>query len=91
MQVKGENFLVPIGAQPREEYEVKRQCLPMAQVLDAMAEAESNLKVVVLDCCRDNPSNAVGAGRRRERLGQRFQRTGGHDHRLCDLARPYGG
>ncbi len=55
VQVKGENFLVPIGAQPREEYEVKRQCLPMAQVLDAMAEAESNLKVVVLDCCRDNP------------------------------------
>jgi hypothetical protein len=55
MQVKGENFLVPIGARLREEFEVKRECLQVDHVLDAMAESESNLKVVVLDCCRDNP------------------------------------
>ncbi len=55
MQVKGENFLVPVGAHMREEFEVKRQCLQLATVLDAMAESESNLKIVVLDCCRDDP------------------------------------
>ena len=55
MEVKGENFLVPIGARLREEFEVKRQCLQVDGVLEAMNESESNLKVVVLDCCRDNP------------------------------------
>ena len=55
MQVKGENFLVPIGARLREEFEVKRECLQVEHVLEAMDESESNLKVVVIDCCRDNP------------------------------------
>jgi uncharacterized caspase-like protein len=55
LQVQGENYLVPIGARMREEYEAKRQCLLLGQVLDAMQESESNLNVVVLDCCRDNP------------------------------------
>jgi uncharacterized caspase-like protein len=55
MEVKGENFLVPIGARLREEFEVKRQCLQVDGVLEAMNESESSLKVVVLDCCRDNP------------------------------------
>jgi hypothetical protein len=55
MQVKNENFLVPVGAHMREEYEVKRQCLAVGQVLDAMGESESSLKVLILDCCRDNP------------------------------------
>jgi hypothetical protein len=54
-QVSGLNYLIPIGAQLREEFEVKRKCLEVGQVLDAMAESESNLKVLVLDCCRDNP------------------------------------
>jgi hypothetical protein len=55
IQVKGENYLVPIGAQMREEFEVKRQCLELGQLIDAMAESEGRLKVIVLDCCRDNP------------------------------------
>jgi formylglycine-generating enzyme required for sulfatase activity len=54
-QVGGLNYLIPIGARLREEFEVKRKCLEVGQVLDAMAESESNLKVLVLDCCRDNP------------------------------------
>jgi uncharacterized caspase-like protein len=37
IQVKGENFLVPIGTKLREEFEVKHQCLEVGQVLDAMA------------------------------------------------------
>jgi formylglycine-generating enzyme required for sulfatase activity len=55
VQVKGENYLVPLGARIREEFEVKRECLEVSQVLDAMDESESNLKVLILDCCRDNP------------------------------------
>lgn len=55
VQVRGDNYLVPIGARMREEYEVRHQCLSMGLVLDAMEESQSNLKVLILDCCRDNP------------------------------------
>jgi formylglycine-generating enzyme required for sulfatase activity len=55
LQVSGENYLIPIGAAIQEEYQVKRRCFEVSQVIDAMVEAESNLKIVVLDCCRDNP------------------------------------
>ncbi len=55
IQVAGENYLVPIGADPQEEYEVRFSCFPVAQVLSALEESESSLKVVVLDCCRNNP------------------------------------
>ena len=55
MQVKGGNYLVPLGAQPQEESQVKYQCFDVGQVLDLMTESGCNLKVVVLDCCRDNP------------------------------------
>jgi len=55
LQLHGENYLVPVGAKLREEFEVKHQSLHIDQVLDAMSESDSNLKVVVLDCCRNNP------------------------------------
>jgi formylglycine-generating enzyme required for sulfatase activity len=55
MQVKGGNYLVPLGADPHEESQVKYQCFDVGQVLDLMTESGCNLKVVVLDCCRDNP------------------------------------
>jgi alkylation response protein AidB-like acyl-CoA dehydrogenase len=35
VQVQGGNFLVPVGARMRAEFEVKRQCLQVEQVLDA--------------------------------------------------------
>lgn len=46
---------MPLGTTLREEYEVKRKCLPVGQVLDALRESGSHLNVVILDCCRDNP------------------------------------
>jgi len=55
VQVGGENYLVPIGAEMRTEYEAKDDCLAVAGILEAMDEAEANLKVLILDCCRDNP------------------------------------
>lgn len=55
IQVKGENFLVPIGAKIREEYEVEHECLPVGLVLGAMENSDGNLNVLILDCCRDNP------------------------------------
>ena len=55
LQVKGENFLVPLKATVREEFQVKDKCYKLDQVLSALDESEAALKLVVLDCCRDNP------------------------------------
>ena len=55
LQVKGENYLVPVKAKIREEFEVERQCLPVGNLLNAIQQGENRVNVVVLDCCRDNP------------------------------------
>lgn len=55
VQVKGENYLVPVGARLREEFEVPRECLSVNEVLRALGEAPSRLNVIILDCCRNNP------------------------------------
>ena len=55
VQVKGENYLIPIDAKIREEFEVRHQCVSLSLVLDALENSPSNLNVIVLDSCRDNP------------------------------------
>ena len=55
VQVKGENYLIPTDAKIREEFEVRHQCISLGLILDALENSRSNLNVVVLDCCRDNP------------------------------------
>lgn len=55
MEVEGANYLIPLKATIREAFEVKRQALEVGYVLDALEASDANLKVVVLDCCRDNP------------------------------------
>lgn len=55
LQVRGENFLLPINSRLKEEFEVNRKCYGVDQVIGAMEESESSLKVIILDCCRDNP------------------------------------
>jgi formylglycine-generating enzyme required for sulfatase activity len=66
MEVKGGNYLVPVDALLEDEYEVKHKTLALDQVLDALDEAGTPLKVVVLDCCRNNPIwqgwKSVGGG-----------------------------
>ena len=55
VQVDGENYLIPVGANIRREYEVKYQSLNINQVLDEMGRARNRINIVVLDTCRDNP------------------------------------
>jgi formylglycine-generating enzyme required for sulfatase activity len=55
VEVKGANYLVPVDAEVKEEFQVRHKTLALDQVLGALDEAGTPLKVVVLDCCRDNP------------------------------------
>lgn len=54
-EVDGANYLIPVDAKVEEEFQVKHKTLALDQVMGALEAAGAPLKVVVLDCCRDNP------------------------------------
>ena len=68
VQIKGRNFLMPVGADIRREDEVPYKAVDVQQVLDKMETAKNRINVVILDACRDNPfarstrSNSGGLG-----------------------------
>lgn len=55
MQVKGANYLIPIGADIHEEDEVEDYAVDAGMVLRKMQSAENRLNIVLLDACRNNP------------------------------------
>lgn len=55
LQVSGVNYLIPIAAKINEESDVKYEAIDANKVLDAMANANNGLNIVILDACRDNP------------------------------------
>jgi predicted Fe-Mo cluster-binding NifX family protein len=55
IQVKGQNFLIPIGAAVRSEAEVDEESVNLATLLDRLDEAKNAINIVILDACRDNP------------------------------------
>lgn len=65
IEVKGSNYLVPVDAEVEEEFQVKHKTLALDLVLSALDEAATPLKVIVLDCCRNNP------------FGRSWRRSGG--------------
>lgn len=59
LEVGGRNYLVPIDAKVEEEYQVKHRTMALDLVLGAMDTAKVGVRVVILDCCRDNPLGRV--------------------------------
>ncbi|AEE48154.1 peptidase C14 caspase catalytic subunit p20 [Haliscomenobacter hydrossis DSM 1100] len=55
LQVKGENYLVPIDATPKSQGEVEYDCYPVGKILAKMEDAANRANIIVLDACRDNP------------------------------------
>lgn len=55
MQVKGRNFMIPIGHDIRREDEVEDQSVDVGLVLQKMASARNALNILILDACRNNP------------------------------------
>lgn len=55
MQVKGENYLIPVDADPKGENDVTFMTINLGQVLSKLEDAKSRVNIVVLDACRDNP------------------------------------
>src|SRR5262249_33273154 len=55
IQVNGENFLIPIGANIEKESEVKYTAVSAGKILDALEEAKNRVNLILIDACRDNP------------------------------------
>ncbi|MEW6671323.1 MAG: SUMF1/EgtB/PvdO family nonheme iron enzyme [Thermodesulfobacteriota bacterium] len=55
MQVKGRNYLIPVGADIGTESEVEYEAIDVGRILGQMEDAGNGLNVIILDACRDNP------------------------------------
>lgn len=55
IQVKGRNFLIPIGADIEAEADIEFEAVDAARVLAQMDDAGNKLNIIILDACRDNP------------------------------------
>lgn len=55
LQVKGRNYLIPIGAKIETESDVKYESVDAGRVLGKMEDAGNNLNIIILDACRNNP------------------------------------
>jgi uncharacterized protein YgiM (DUF1202 family) len=55
VQVDGENFLLPIGAEIQAEGDVELEAVSAASILSQMQFAGNAVNLVFLDACRNNP------------------------------------
>ena len=69
MQVKGKNYLIPVGADITAEDEIPDEAVEADLILRKMESARNGMNVVILDACRNNPyarsfrSSATGLAR----------------------------
>jgi uncharacterized caspase-like protein len=68
LQVGGENYLVPVDANPSREVDVDFQMLDTNLLLRQMQAAGTRLNIVILDACRNNPfvGRALSVARARD-------------------------
>ena len=55
LQVKGENYLIPINMKVESEEEVEYEAVDTGLVLAQMESAGNSMNIVILDACRNNP------------------------------------
>ncbi|MCP5560332.1 MAG: caspase family protein [Verrucomicrobiaceae bacterium] len=55
VEVAGRNYLLPVNAVLETEAQLRTQAIAVDSVLADMKEAGVKAKLVILDCCRDNP------------------------------------
>ena len=60
VQVRGSNYLIPVGANPTREADVDFQMVDVNLVLRQMEGSGTKLNMLVLDACRNNPFSGTG-------------------------------
>jgi PQQ-dependent catabolism-associated CXXCW motif protein len=76
IQMRGSNYLIPVGAKLEREADVKYELVDANFVLDEMGSAGSKLNVVILDACRNNPFAGRGLRSVQSGLAQMQAPTG---------------
>ena len=59
IQVRGVNYMIPVGAEVKGIEDIDARCVKIPQVLSAMEDAGNELNIVILDACRNNPFQTV--------------------------------
>tara|TARA_A100000171_G_C2139093_1_gene153110 strand:+ start:5909 stop:7390 length:1482 start_codon:yes stop_codon:yes gene_type:complete len=54
-QIQGKNYLTSINTNFTDGVSVKHSSLPLDEVVDYMNQANTNINIMILDACRDNP------------------------------------
>lgn len=55
LQVDGNNYLVPVDAEITGKWEVRHETIDQHRMIDMLDDSRSSAKLVILDCCLDNP------------------------------------
>ena len=71
MQIKGENYLLPVDMVVTGEEGVRQRAFPLQALHERLALSKSSVNVMILDACRNNPFQPVKAVKLRsfENLG----------------------
>ncbi len=64
VQVKGENYLIPVDEQIKSEGDIDIDSVSLSSIMSMLENAETRLAVVVLDACRNNPFGYARGGER---------------------------
>ena len=79
VQVDGANYMIPVNAELDDETDVPIWGVPIDRALDQMSRAGSDVNIVFLDACRDNPFTE-----------RRTRSTGGATRGLARMNAPRG-
>ena len=55
VQVNGQNYLIPVDADPKSVNDVEYDCVNAGRVLGKMEDAGNTTNIIILDACRNNP------------------------------------
>ncbi len=55
IQTDGTNYLIPVGAQIRDEADMEIEAVAADDILEDMEAAANGVNILVLDACRNNP------------------------------------
>jgi hypothetical protein len=55
VQVKGVNYLIPVGARIDKEGDAEFEAVDAGRIMNELESAGSRLNIVILDACRNNP------------------------------------
>ncbi|MEO1492164.1 MAG: caspase family protein [Pseudomonadota bacterium] len=59
LQVDGQNYLIPVDADIGSTADIRSETVDLQDLLKAVAATNVQMKVIVIDACRDNPFEAI--------------------------------